>query len=444
LQYFRQDLITKIPSDFAEEVKLLFNIFDDKIRLVGGAVRNLIIDKKVNDFDFATILTPDQVSKILNQHQIFNITVNANFGTVIAVINHKNFEITTLRQDFKSNGRHCQPIFSKNYELDAQRRDFTINALYLDKTGNLFDYFNGINDLKLKRVKFIGDCATRIHEDYLRILRFWRFSLEFAEEYDKNGLENAIALQDNLKKLSSSRIRQELYKIILYPQFNNVILLLKKLENCGTMAIIINQKFNIDNFAKLLELVNKIKNLGNISIDKFLEAKIDKLKIASLLIDKETNISSLAVQIAGTKIEKKYWHFLQKNSQLFEKKLTKITNKNEIKILFKDCLVLNGDLTIELTIFYILNNWQFLLKQQLIEYLIELMEKAIETNFFIDKIINSGDIISANIIPNSKINYAVKIANIAFNRHKINYNKELLLKVIVKYFRINQHKIIQK
>ena len=444
MQYFRQYLIKKIPSGFAEEVKLLFDIFDNQIRLVGGAVRNLIIDKKVNDFDFATILTPDQVSKILNQHQIFNITINANFGTVIAVINHKNFEITTLRQDFNSNGRHCQPMFSQDYELDAQRRDFTINALYLDKAGNLFDYFNGLADLKLKKVRFIGDCATRIHEDYLRILRFWRFSLEFAEEYDKEGVEQAILLQDNLQKLSSSRIRQELYKIILYSQSEGVILLLKKLENCGARAIIINQKFNIDNFAKLLELVNKIKNRGNLSIDRFLEAKIDRLKISALLIDKETDIPSLALQIAGTRIEKKYWHFLQKNSQLFEEKSIKIRNKNELRILFKDCLVSNDELAIELTIFYILNNWEFLLKQQLIEYLIELMEKAIESSFFIDKIIDATDIISANIIASNNINYAVKIANIAFNRQKINYNKELLLKLIAKYFRINQHKFIQK
>ena len=208
--------------------------------------------------------------------------------------------------------------------------------------------------------------------------------------------------------------------------------------------IIINQKFNIDNFAKLLELVNKIKNRGNISIDRFLEAKIDKLKIATLLIDKETDIPFLTLQIAGTRIEKKYWHFLQKNSQLFEKKSIKIRNKNELRILFKDCLVSNDELAIELTIFYILNNWEFLLKQQLIEYLIELMEKAIESSFFIDKIIDATDIISANIIASNNINYAVKIANIAFNRRKISYNKELLLKLITKYFSINQHKLIQK
>ena len=138
------------------------------------------------------------------------------------------------------------------------------------------------------------------------------------------------------------------------------------------------------------------------------------------------------------------WHFLQKNSQLFEKKSIKIRNKNELRILFKDCLVSNDELAIELTIFYILNNWEFLLKQQLIEYLIELMEKAIESSFFIDKIIDATDIISANIIASNNINYAVKIANIAFNRRKISYNKELLLKLIAKYFSINQHKLIQK
>lgn len=136
--------------------------------------------------------------------------------------------------------------------------------------------------------------------------------------------------------------------------------------------------------------------------------------------------------------------FLAKNSQLFEEKSIKIRNKNELRILFKDCLVSNDELAIELTIFYILNNWEFLLKQQLIEYLIELMEKAIESSFFIDKIIDATDIISANIIASNNINYAVKIANIAFNRQKINYNKESLLKLIAKYFRINQHKFTQK
>ncbi len=444
MQYYRQDLIKKIPSDFAKEVKLLFDIFDDKIRLVGGAVRNLILNKKLNDFDFATILTPQEVSKILSQHQITNITVNANFGTVIAVINHKNFEITTLRQDLNSNGRHCQPIFSNDYAIDAQRRDFTINALYLDKAGNLFDYCNGLIDLELKRVKFIGDCETRIHEDYLRILRFWRFSLEFAKEYDKEGVEKAISLQHNLQKLSSSRIRQELYKIILYSKSEDVISLLEKLEDCGTRAVILHKKFNIVNFTRLFLLLSKIEDNRKILLSDFLKTKIDKLKIAVLLIDKDVEIKLLASQISATKTEKKYWHFLQKNSQFFDKEFIKIYNKKEVKTLFKDCLVLNGELAIELTIFYILNNWDLLSKQKLIEYLIEMMEVAVESNFFIDKIINSNDVISANIISNSKINEAVKIANIAFNRQKINYNKELILKLIVKYFSINRCKFTQK
>ncbi len=226
------ELIKKLPN----EVKVLFEIFGDEIRLVGGSVRDLLLEKKVNDFDFATRLLPQETTKILEKNKIKAVPTGVKFGTITAVVNGKNFEITTLRKDSETDGRHCSPEFVDDYFLDAARRDFTINALYLDSAGLITDYFDGISDLENKKVKFIGDANKRIEEDFLRILRFFRFSNEYAQDLDIEGLAACVKQKENLKKLSRERIRAEFLKMLMSAKKENLTAVWRVLERQNIAA----------------------------------------------------------------------------------------------------------------------------------------------------------------------------------------------------------------
>ena len=141
----------KIDFPYTKELLLLNNIFNgthgDNLRIVGGAIRNFLLNKEISDFDLSTTFLPEQTIEILEQNKIKYFSTGIGFGTVVAVINNKIFEITTTREDIKTDGRHAEVKFTQNFEIDAKRRDFTFNALYLDFHNNLFDYFNGIEDL---------------------------------------------------------------------------------------------------------------------------------------------------------------------------------------------------------------------------------------------------------------------------------------------------------
>ena len=165
----------KLPSDiFTNELKYLFEILlktGDELRLVGGCIRNYFLGKKINDYDLATQHEPDQLIDILKKNSVSYLDLNRKFGTITAIINGKKFEITSLRRDIASDGRHAVVKFTRDYLEDAKRRDFTFNALYSDANGVIYDYFDGISDLKKGLIRFIGDPEQRILEDHLRILR---------------------------------------------------------------------------------------------------------------------------------------------------------------------------------------------------------------------------------------------------------------------------------
>ena len=225
----------ELGKKFPSEVKKIFSIFGDEIRLVGGSVRDLLLKKKVSDFDFATTYLPQEIEKILKKNKIKSVPTGKKFGTITAVINGKNFEITTLRKDNETDGRRCKPQFVDDFKLDAARRDFTINGLYSDAEGKIHDYFDGISDLKKGKVRFIGDAKKRIEEDFLRILRFFRFSCEYGKSLDQKGLAACISLKKNLKKLSRERIRQEFLKLIASSKKDRLIAIFKsskKQKNC--------------------------------------------------------------------------------------------------------------------------------------------------------------------------------------------------------------------
>ena len=202
----------------------IFKMFDivrncgGVLRFVGGAVRDAIAGRKGFDIDLSTDLSPEELLEACQDAGVKTVPIGLKFGTLGVVINGKVLEITSLRKDVSTDGRHAIVEFTDDWKEDASRRDLTINAVYADEKGNVFDYYDGISDLEKGIVRFIGDADQRIKEDYLRILRFFRFYSLFAKtKYDKKALQACIDNREGLEKISIERIRDELIKIILTP-----------------------------------------------------------------------------------------------------------------------------------------------------------------------------------------------------------------------------------
>jgi tRNA nucleotidyltransferase/poly(A) polymerase len=199
-----------------QHIMALFDQAGFEIRIVGGAVRDHILKRTVSEVDLATTAPPGESMELLKSHNIQAIPTGIDHGTVTAVINDKNFEITTLRRDVETDGRHAKVIFGGTWEQDAERRDFTVNALSMDQTGKVFDYFDGLKDIQSKTLRFVGNAEKRVQEDYLRILRYFRFlSVLGWDAGDQASLAACIKYKDQLAELSRERIQNELYKTLL-------------------------------------------------------------------------------------------------------------------------------------------------------------------------------------------------------------------------------------
>ncbi|WP_375396826.1 CCA tRNA nucleotidyltransferase [uncultured Sphingomonas sp.] len=187
-------------------------------RIVGGAVRDTLIGIDTADIDLATVHDPYRVIDLLDAARIKPVPTGLRHGTITAIANGEVYEVTTLRRDVATDGRHATVAFTDDWREDAARRDFTINALYADPAGGaLFDYFGGFDDLMARRVRFIGDPLTRIAEDHLRILRFFRFLARFGDEPDAAGLAACAARANDLMALSRERIAGELLRLLVAP-----------------------------------------------------------------------------------------------------------------------------------------------------------------------------------------------------------------------------------
>ena len=194
----------------------LLNGEGEQARLVGGAVRDLLLGLPPGDFDLATTATPDVVMARARAAGVDCIPTGLVHGTVTLIIDGRPIETTTLREDVETDGRHAKVRFGRDFAADARRRDFTLNALSLDAEGGLHDDVGGLADLEAGRVRFIGDPRQRIREDYLRILRFLRFSARFGDGgLDPTGFAAAIAERAGLASLSAERVRAELLKILV-------------------------------------------------------------------------------------------------------------------------------------------------------------------------------------------------------------------------------------
>ena len=288
-----------------------------EIRYVGGCIRKILKNEDVDDIDLATNLEPKEICEALKKYKINYHESGIEHGTITALIEKHKFEITSLREDILTDGRHAKVKFSNDWKKDALRRDFTINSIYSDKDGNLFDPFNGIEDLKNGEINFIGDPEKRIKEDYLRILRYLRFFLIYSKKKHKDETKSFIKKNlVGISKLSKERLLDELKKIL-----NTQILLnLSKDKFC---LEIINTIF------PELKYFNIFSKLNSHAI-KMLE-EIDFILVISLLIIDETDNSDyflykFNVSKKNQKRIKNINEFFRENSSL-KKFNEKILNK---------------------------------------------------------------------------------------------------------------------
>ena len=288
-----------------------------EIRYVGGCIRKILKNEDVDDIDLATNLEPKEICEALKKYKINYHESGIEHGTITALIEKHKFEITSLREDILTDGRHAKVKFSNDWKKDALRRDFTINSIYSDKDGNLFDPFNGIQDLKNGEINFIGDPEKRIKEDYLRILRYLRFFLIYSKKKHKDETKRFIKKNlVGISKLSKERLLDELKKIL-----NTQILLnLSKDKFCLEIINIIFPE---------LKYFNIFSKLNSHAI-KMLE-EIDFILVISLLIIDETDNSDyflykFNVSKKNQKRIKNINEFFRENSSL-KKFDEKILNK---------------------------------------------------------------------------------------------------------------------
>jgi poly(A) polymerase/tRNA nucleotidyltransferase (CCA-adding enzyme) len=219
-------------------------------RVVGGAVRDSLAGRPVADVDFASPLSPSAVMARLNAAGIRTVPTGIAHGTITAIAAGRGFEITTLRRDIATDGRRAVVAYTDDWQADAARRDFTINAMSMARDGALFDYFGGAEDLRNGAVRFVGDAATRITEDYLRILRFFRFFARYARgDPDAEAVAAITALRDGLAHLSAERIWSELKNLLAAPDPAAAAMLM---QSTGVLARVIPEGAAVEKLRGLI------------------------------------------------------------------------------------------------------------------------------------------------------------------------------------------------
>ena len=278
-----------------------------EIRYVGGCVRKILNHEEVDDIDLSVNLNPDEVKECLKLNNIKFFETGIKHGTITANLGLKNFEITSLREDVDTDGRHAKVKYTKEWQQDSLRRDFTINSIYADKQGNLFDPNGGTKHLEEGRVKFIGDPNKRIQEDYLRILRYIRFFLSYSKQSHDLSLQKTIKQNiAGIVNLSKERLISELKKIILSKNFFKIS------EDPFSMEIletIFPQLVNLNNLGKLNEYSKSL-----------LKRKSFVFLISYLIIDETDNTNYFLFKYNFSNENKKRIKFLFDNYNLFSEK----------------------------------------------------------------------------------------------------------------------------
>lgn len=270
------------------ETRALLACLGPHVRFVGGCVRDALAGLVPSDLDLAGPDRPEATMAKLEAAGFKAIPTGLDHGTVTAIVRGRSFEITTLRRDVSTDGRHATVEFTDDWRHDAARRDFTINAMSMDAAGNVFDYFGGRADLAAGRVRFVGDAATRIAEDYLRVLRLFRFHARFGQgPLDAAALAACAAAADQLENLSAERVHSELFGILAGP---NAQAMLDAMREAGLFAFWLPELKSTAPLARLLGVASQVR------------ARIDAvLALASLLAG--SDVSAVATRLRFSRTE---------------------------------------------------------------------------------------------------------------------------------------------
>jgi len=394
-------------TKFLENIKEARTIFshlneigkESEVRFVGGCVRKAICGENIDDIDLATSLEPNEVKERLNKKDIKVIDTGISHGTVTAILNKKKIEITTLRKDVSTDGRHANVEFTTNWKQDASRRDFTINAIYADIDGRIFDPLNGISDLKNGEIKFIGATDERIQEDYLRILRYFRFFTQYSKtNHDQNVIRSIKQCINGLNKVSNERIFDELKKILVLENLSNLF------SNTISKEIVIN-------IFPQFKYYERLKTFN--SLNQKLKSKYDvHLILALLILDKSNDHEYFCHKYKTSNIIKSRFRNISVNFENLKtkkfyseeniKKLIYLSSKDYVRDLLLFSICTNDKikiLIIETLLDYVnvceipkfpvsgdyLKEHGYETGQALGKKLKSLEEKWIENNFVIDK-----------------------------------------------------------
>jgi poly(A) polymerase len=375
---------------YALEICKIINKYGFEVRIIGGAVRDALLNKIIYDVDLATTATPEQIQDILSAHNIKYYTIGKEFGTINAIFKKQQIEITTLRKDVRCDGRYAEVAFSHDWAEDAKRRDFTINALSVDVTGKIYDYCAGIEDIYKHRVRFIGDPESRILEDYLRILRFFRFSASFAQELDQRALSAIRNNANKLKELSISRFSAEMIKILSTPSSTKII------EVMYRYSVLECNKQNIDSLKNLDQFSQEFNYIPEIVVRLFILMYSNNIYI-ELTRNEKKLFKLFAVKIEDWDIKalKKYWC--------------------EYKLRFKDIVLINLSL--------------FDCKDYLLTSSLNKLFSYVEK----DLPVTGSDLLKLGVEPGPLIGKILKVADQIWYDHEFQITKGQLLKEILLY-----------
>ena len=301
------------PFYKSKDIKKLFNILEKNKKkntqvamFVGGCVRKFLSNEDIDDIDIASIFSPEELKEKFKDSEFKIIETGVEHGSVTVILKSSKFEITTLRQDTKTDGRHAEVLFTDNWNVDSSRRDFTINAIYMDRKGKIYDPQNGKKDLKNNQVKFIGEPSSRIEEDYLRIIRFIRFTIYYNNKQSESKIIEAVKLNLNgIKNLSKERILNELYKIF---KLKNINILLENKEIKSIFLVAFPEFKYLDRLEKFLPILKK-----NILF------QFPEIIFSTLLVDEKDNYEYFSHKYKVSNKLKKYLNFIAINYIKFKK-----------------------------------------------------------------------------------------------------------------------------